>query len=180
LLACEVGICNEPLHVIDLGKLQSTTYFQIIGLDVLIDENLNVYLLEINSRASLNIEQENEISPGVTQSELSILDRHVKSMVVRDAIELIRQPNAQGLQRFNSLEKIVPLGEPYENIMTIFTKCRYLFNKMTGARDKRIITIQNFTKCWKLCKLHKIPLGKLLAFDFDHVYKKACKYSEVP
>jgi hypothetical protein len=56
----------------------------------LIDDNLNAWLLEINSRASLSIDQDVEVSPGVVEKELSLLDRHVKSIVVNDAIELIK------------------------------------------------------------------------------------------
>jgi hypothetical protein len=62
--------------------------------------------------------------------------------------------------------------------MPIFSKARYLFNKLTLARDKRVIPSANFTKCWKLCKLAKVPIGKLLAFDFDHVYKQSLRFSQ--
>ena len=48
--------------------------FQIIGVDVIIDKNLKPWVLEINSKPSLNINGANE--------EVCELDRHIKSSIL--------------------------------------------------------------------------------------------------
>jgi len=105
----------------------------------LLDNDLNAYLLEINSRASLNINEEVEVSKGVMEEQLCELDRHVKTMVINDAIGLIQNPDAQYVRRYGSLEKIIPASAPYECIISEFSHARYLFNKLLGPRNKQII-----------------------------------------
>jgi hypothetical protein len=50
-----VATNNKPIT----GK-----YFQVLGFDILPDENLNCYLLEINDHPSLNIYLEKEYMGG--------------------------------------------------------------------------------------------------------------------
>ena len=38
--------------------------FQILGLDILIDENLNAWLLEVNANPSLNVYSDKELPNG--------------------------------------------------------------------------------------------------------------------
>ena len=63
--------------------------FQILGIDVLVDENMNPWLLEANSNPSLSIDH--EVSGPESKKELSAVDEYVKRMVIEDAIFLVNR-----------------------------------------------------------------------------------------
>lgn len=72
------------------------TPFQVLGFDLLIDENLKAWILEVNDHPSMNIYfQKDEYSlQGKKQTEpddqdLCEVDLHVKSTVVTDAINIV-------------------------------------------------------------------------------------------
>jgi len=62
--------------------------FQIIGLDVLIDEDHNCWLLEINANPSLNVYNETQVN-GESEQKLSEIDLYVKSTLVSNTLELV-------------------------------------------------------------------------------------------
>ena len=62
--------------------------FQIIGLDVLIDEDHNCWLLEINANPSLNVYNETQVN-GESEQKLSEIDLYVKSTLVANTLELV-------------------------------------------------------------------------------------------
>eukprot|EP00347_Sterkiella_histriomuscorum_P015864 403355394 len=85
-------------------------YFQILGFDLLIDENLDAHLLEINDHPSLNIFLEKDYMGGGMGKSLSQIDLYVKKRVVGDSIKLSKKSSQQlrDLQEFRSLTKIYP------------------------------------------------------------------------
>jgi hypothetical protein len=64
-----------------------------LGLDILIDENLNGWLLEVNANPSLNVYSDKELPNGDIEQTLSELDKYVKTMVVSDTIKIVTTPN---------------------------------------------------------------------------------------
>lgn len=74
--------------------------FQILGLDILIDENFNVWLLEVNANPSLNVYSDKELPNGDIEQTLSELDKWVKTQLVSDTIKIVTSSPEQlaGLQ----------------------------------------------------------------------------------
>ena len=76
--------------------------FQILGIDVLIDENLKAWALEVNGSPSLNIFFEKEeydaklgkVSVVLDETDVCPVDWYIKSRIVRDAVELARHDSA--------------------------------------------------------------------------------------
>ena len=66
--------------------------FQILGLDVLVDENLNAWLLEVNANPSLNVYSDKELPNGDIEQTLSELDKYVKTNLVSDCFKIVTQP----------------------------------------------------------------------------------------
>ena len=62
-----------------------------MGLDVLIDENFNVWLLEVNANPSLNVYTDKELPNGDIEQTLSELDKYVKTQLVSDSIKVVTQ-----------------------------------------------------------------------------------------
>ena len=85
--------------------------FQILGLDILIDENFNVWLLEVNANPSLNVYSDKELPNGDIEQTLSELDKWVKTQLVSDTIKIVTSSNEQlaGLQEIGQLKKILPM-----------------------------------------------------------------------
>ena len=61
--------------------------FHVIGLDIMLDDKLNPWLLEANSNPSFNIDHETVVG-SETKKEVSPVDLYVKKMVMEDSIYL--------------------------------------------------------------------------------------------
>lgn len=60
--------------------------FQVLGLDILIDDNWHVWLLEVNANPSLNVYVNRELPNGDIEQTLSELDKYVKTGLVADVV----------------------------------------------------------------------------------------------
>ena len=63
--------------------------FQILGLDILIDENWFVWLMEVNANPSLNVYNDKVLPNGDIEQTLSELDKYVKTTLLADTLNLI-------------------------------------------------------------------------------------------
>lgn len=93
----EIKICiNSGMR---RGVLPSPdSCFQILGFDLLFDDKLKVYLLEVNSHPSLAIDFDEPVpdKPGLTKSILSQVDIDIKLPVVQNAFQLVRRRQKKG------------------------------------------------------------------------------------
>lgn len=71
------------------GEHDNPRCFQILGLDILVDENLQCWLMEVNANPSLNVYNEKELGGGDIEQTLSEIDKHVKTTLVADTIKLV-------------------------------------------------------------------------------------------
>ena len=55
----------------------------------MIDEQFNVWLIEINANPSLNVYIDKELPNGDIEQTLSELDKYVKSMLISDTLKLV-------------------------------------------------------------------------------------------
>ena len=79
LLAMEGCMDNMNMRCQEELLNKGNKFFQILGIDILIDENLDAWFLEVNSRPSLVIQDEIEVSEGVFETHLNVLDSHIKT-----------------------------------------------------------------------------------------------------
>lgn len=127
------------------GPKNSGKCFQVIGVDILIDENLKPWLLEINNNPSLNIEHELEVAKS---GPISPVDLMVKSMVVEDAINLVRKkPEKQlELEEFKSYEKVFNGNEAEIEGMEVIGKILEIYGKLSGFKFKETLGATKFVK----------------------------------
>jgi 5'(3')-deoxyribonucleotidase len=64
-----------------------------LGLDILIDENLNAWLLEVNANPSLNVYTDKELPNGDIEQTLSELDKYVKTNCLSDVVKIVTTPH---------------------------------------------------------------------------------------
>lgn len=64
--------------------------FQILGLDILMDENWNCWLMEVNANPSLNVYNDKELPNGDIEQTLSEIDKYVKSTLIADTLGLLQ------------------------------------------------------------------------------------------
>jgi len=82
-----------------------------LGLDILIDEAFNCWLLEVNANPSLNVYSDKELPNGDIEQTLSELDKYVKTTLVNDTLKIVTAPHDQhqNIQEMGCLKKILPL-----------------------------------------------------------------------
>lgn len=75
------------------GKEIGGTPFQILGFDLLIDQKLKAWVLEINDHPSLNIYFDKEVlgKKIPTDEDISNVDMYVKTRLVADVVTLCRK-----------------------------------------------------------------------------------------
>ena len=63
--------------------------FQILGLDILVDDNWFVWLMEVNANPSLNVYNDKVLPNGDIEQTLSELDKYVKTQLLADTFSLV-------------------------------------------------------------------------------------------
>jgi hypothetical protein len=139
--------------------------FQIFGLDILIDKNLQPWILEINSNPSLNVFTEDSQMPRPTISEI---DLYLKSLVTHDALRICVLDDKDQDPRKTSYKRL-----NIESVGVIFNQMREIFEKLMG-RSKNIDT--HTINIHQFCRIHvtTITYG-LQVSDLENVYNKHAK-----
>jgi tubulin polyglutamylase TTLL6/13 len=93
-LAAKTIIALEPYlknayHCFISTDHENPRCFQILGLDILIDENWNCWLMEVNANPSLNVYNDRELPNGDIEQTLSEIDKYVKSTLIADSLSLL-------------------------------------------------------------------------------------------
>ena len=88
--------------------------FQVLGLDVLIDENCKPWVIEVNHNPALSIffdEEASMVHRRYTDEDINMTDLYVKARVVGDAIKLAKKSNesVSTCEQFGSLKRIHPI-----------------------------------------------------------------------
>jgi 5S rRNA maturation endonuclease (ribonuclease M5) len=84
--------------------------FQILGLDILIDENMHAWLVEINANPSLNVYNDTVLPNGDIEQNLSEVDKYVKTMLISDTLRIVTMERDQipNYTEIGCLKKILP------------------------------------------------------------------------
>ena len=93
-LAAKTVIALEPYlrnsyHCFISTDHDNPRCFHILGLDILIDEDWNCWLMEVNANPSLNVYNDKELPNGDIEQTLSEIDRSVKTSVIADTFKLL-------------------------------------------------------------------------------------------
>ena len=93
-LAAKTVIALEPYlknayHCFVSSSHKNPRCFQILGLDILIDENWQIWLMEVNANQSLNVYNDKELPNGDIEQTLSEIDKFVKTNFLADTISLV-------------------------------------------------------------------------------------------
>ena len=108
--------------------------FQILGLDILVDETLNAWLLEVNANPSLNVYTDKELPNGDIEQTLSELDKFVKTSLISDTIKIVTTPNDQlkQTQEMGCLKKILPVQSGQLDELYLYTYAEKMFEILAG------------------------------------------------
>ena len=156
----------------DTGKC-----FQVLGFDVLIDEKMKPWLLEINANPSLSIDFEQDLPDGSFTSQPSEVDYYVKSKVVEDAILLVRKSASKqsSLTQFRSYKQVYNSENSEYNGMSLMQDLLEIFQKLSGCRYKLSLTSSKFAKFGSFVGLTN---EKLVRTDYDVIFSKLIKQSD--
>lgn len=148
--------------------------FHVLGIDVLVDDELKPWLLEINANPSMDITHELE---GQKKAVISPVDRYVKAMVMEDAILISRKSaNKQGeIDRYGSFVPIFHGDEIDSSGLSIFKDIISIYSKLSGAKFKNSLTSSKFAKIGNLSGLTNQTFTKV---DYDILFKKMLANSD--
>lgn len=118
--------------------------FHMYGIDILLDEDFNPWVLEINSNPSFNMNISKFVQQDGTTNfklvnEVSEIDKYIKSMVLGDAFKIL----SCGLEKINKLgsfERLYPDDRRYSPRYNVLDQVREVFEALAGQREFGEIT----------------------------------------
>lgn len=155
-------IQHNTRHVLE-GKAIESRPFTVLGLDLLIDEQMKAWILEVNDHPSLNIYFDNSKEffqqREMTDDDVCPLDLYVKSRLVGDMISLANTKDLTSVTKFGSLTNIFPNKE---NTMTrTVTDLQKLFSSTSRIREFGKVSSQAFEKLAEKPLLKQLGLQKI-------------------
>ena len=180
-LAAKTVIALEPYlknayHCFVSADHSNPRCFQILGLDILIDENWFVWLMEVNANPSLNVYNDKVLPNGDIEQTLSELDKYVKTNLLADTLALIShnqifnknpknrpqngeippqepRPLQQGM-----LKLILPNEERNYEELYLYSQAESIFEYLAGQKNYDFITSSQFQR---LAKFHNMTNGHI-------------------
>ena len=145
--------------------------FQILGLDILIDENWFVWLMEVNANPSLNVYNDKVLPNGDIEQTLSELDKYVKTTLLADTLNLIStaplfwkpsqsskqmgqdksaQPKVNTRpQQVGCLKLILPNPDRNYEELYLYSQAETIFEFLAGQKNYDFITSSQFQRLAK-------------------------------
>ena len=164
---------KNAYHCFISGDNESGKCFQILGLDLLIDEQFTVWLMEINANPSLNVYVDHELPNGDIEQTLCELDKYVKSMLISDSVKLA---TADGdVKALGCLKRILPADNAQYDQYYLYSDAETIFQKLAGSKSCDQITSSQFQK---ISKFDGLTNGNLLKAQYDIIYKNVVRKSE--
>lgn len=136
----------------------------MLGLDILIDEEWNCWLMEVNANPSLNVYSDKELPNGDIEQTLSELDKYVKSSIIADTFKLLeeapilsssRKPlegcklyKCPAVSQQGSLKLILPQPLKYEELY-LYSRAESIFEWLAGQKSFDFLTNPQFQRLSK-------------------------------
>lgn len=165
---------KNAYHCFISGDNSNTKCFQILGLDVLIDENLNAWLIEVNANPSLNVYVDRELPNGDIEQTLCELDKYVKSMLISDTFKLATS-DSQDVKSMGCLKRVLPDDNSQYDQYYIYSQAETIFQYLAGTKGSDAISSSQFQR---LSKLPGLTNSGLLKAHYDIIYKNIVRKSE--
>jgi len=160
------------LRFLEMTKMKTIKhnkkFFQILGFDIMFDEDFNAWLFEVNSNPSMSITHSEWTDAGLKNinRESWEVDEKVKSTVFTEAAKvLISKKESDIFELVYDSSEDSGLGEIYEGVLKIY-------KKLSGIRLSSSLTISKFSKLAnylpKELKIRKVDLEcmfKKLEYD---------------
>jgi len=150
--------------------------FHVLGVDILIDQDLKPWLLEINANPSFNIGHEDSNDPKAKEI-ISPVDQFVKEKVVEDSILVSRKSVAKQLQTesYRTFTQVYNSQDNEFDDMNLFKDILFIFEKLSGVRFKTHLTSSKFVK---LAAVRGMTNEHIIKANYDIIYQKAVKLSD--
>ena len=145
--------------------------FQIFGFDILVDSKLKAWLLEVNANPSMNMYLDKELPNGDLERTLCYLDKHLKSMVMQDAVNIVKSKTSP--DSYGCFEKI-HLNSYYDQFY-IWEDARKIFERLGGIKSPEFISSSQFQR---LSKLRGMTNGKIVKASYDIMYRNVVNRSD--
>lgn len=148
------------------NDIENIKCFQIIGIDIMLDEDCKAWLMEINANPSMNMFLEKQGVGGQQEKILSELDKHLKTKILEDAFQIIKcKMNGD----YGSFEQILPVQDEKFNRFYVFERVREVFHHLGGIKKPDFLTASQFEKLGRYPKLVTPQFGKA---DYAIVFKE--------
>lgn len=151
----------------DLSKIN---WFQLIGIDIMLDQNCKAWLMEINANPSLNMFLERQNEKGEYEKTLCELDKYLKTLIIDDAIKIMR--SKKPLDDTGCWMKILPTENPEINQFYVWERARQVFELLAGIKKTEYITASQFQKLGRFPELTRTNFVKA---HYDIVFKEATR-----
>ena len=122
--------------------------FQILGLDLLLDQDLRAWILEVNDHPSLSI----YFDPGfmgsrgrMSEQDIEEVDLFVKARVVKDTIKLAKKKSLENVQEYESLSQVYPVAS-VGGYAQVLSDLQMIFYTQTNLREKGKLSSNQFSR----------------------------------
>ena len=139
----------------------------------MMDQNCKAYLMEINSNPSMNMFLERQNEKGENEKEISELDKYLKTLVIEDALKIIR--SKKQLDDLGWYIQILPTDDEQYNQYYIYDQIREIFTTLTGVKKTEFITASQFQKLGRFPELTRSHFSKA---HYDIVFKEVTRNNE--
>lgn len=145
---------------------------QIVGVDVLIDENYNAWLLEINASPRTGISEKDPLNPD--KRKIVEIDREIKVPMLTDVFQLgdIYRKDRSAL---DSIDEYRSLLRVYSNSSTtpnpelnVLLNSKLIYDFLAGGKGEKTLSQVQFTQLYH--KVESLRQGMLLEEDVEIVY----------
>jgi hypothetical protein len=145
---------------------QNKKFFQILGFDIMFDEDLNAWLFEVNSHPSLNICHNAYSSDGTEIEEPSEVDERVKGTIFAETVKILIS------KQKSDVFELVYDSDEYASEFALYENVFEIYKKISGFKLGASISYSKFRKLSQY-----LPKSMNDALTIEMIFHKL-KYSE--